>query len=230
MRTAERALSVAEAHGERLTRGYALWVLGYDAWLRGSPKESTALMRACLEIHLGFNDHVGVAMALEVLAWGTAALGDHPRAALLLGALRPLARELSPTSGGQFSEHHALCEKAAVEALGPDAYAETLTEGGAYDTPRRAVALALGAADAPGPAPAGGSVPLTPKEREVSACVARGMSKHQVSKTLGRSPRTVDGHLKSVLTELGFVCPTQIAPWWTANEASQTASATEPAL
>jgi len=204
--TAKRAVATAEAHGERLTRAYALWVLGYGAWLRGSPQESTALMRAALEIHRSFHDPAGIVMALEVLAWGTAALGDHPKAALLLGALDPLARELGPTAGGQFAEPHARCEAAILDALGSDAYAEARARGGRYDTPRRAVDLALG-----------GDVPLTGMEREVAACVAQGMNSHQISVHLGRSPRTVDGHLKNVLAKLGFTSPAQIAAWWTAQ-------------
>ncbi|MFM9442254.1 LuxR C-terminal-related transcriptional regulator [Streptomyces acidiscabies] len=210
VRTARRAVATADAHGERLTRAYALWVLGYDAWLRGSAEESTAVLRTALEIHRDFHDHAGVAMALEVLAWGSAALGEHRRAALLLGALGPLARELGSTCAGHFAEPRARCEEAIVAALGPDAYAEALAEGGRYDTPRRAVGLALG--DAPAP-PA-----LTRKEREIAAHVARGLDSRQISLALGRSPRTVEGHLQSVLTKLGFTCPAQIAAWWTANE------------
>ncbi|KND28248.1 helix-turn-helix transcriptional regulator [Streptomyces acidiscabies] len=210
VRTARRAVATADAHGERLTRAYALWVLGYDAWLRGSAEESTAVLRTALEIHRDFHDHAGVAMALEVLAWGSAALGEHRRAALLLGALGPLARELGSTCAGHFAEPRARCEEAIVAELGPDAYAEALAEGGRYDTPRRAVGLALG--DAPAP-PA-----LTRKEREVAAHVARGLDSRQISLALGRSPRTVEGHLQSVLTKLGFTCPAQIAAWWTANE------------
>ncbi|WP_338682375.1 LuxR C-terminal-related transcriptional regulator [Streptomyces acidiscabies] len=210
VRTARRAVATADAHGERLTRAYALWVLGYDAWLRGSAEESTAVLRTALEIHRDFHDHAGVAMALEVLAWGSAALGEHRRAALLLGALGPLARELGSTCAGHFAEPRARCEEAIVAELGPDAYAEALAEGGRYDTPRRAVALALG--DTPAP-PA-----LTRKEREVAAHVARGLDSRQISLALGRSPRTVEGHLQSVLTKLGFTCPAQIAAWWSANE------------
>ncbi|MGJ5893780.1 LuxR family transcriptional regulator [Streptomyces sp. V2] len=210
VRTARRAVATADAHGERLTRAYALWVLGYDAWLRGSAEESTAVLRTALEIHRDFHDHAGVAMALEVLAWGSAALGEHRRAALLLGALGPLARELGSTCAGHFAEPRARCEEAIVAALGPDGYAEALAEGGRYDTPRRAVGLALGDACA---APA-----LTRKEREVAAHVARGLDSRQISVALGRSPRTVEGHLQSVLAKLGFTCPAQVAAWWAANE------------
>ncbi|WP_282702680.1 LuxR C-terminal-related transcriptional regulator [Streptomyces sp. CC219B] len=213
--TARRALATAEAHGERLTRAYALWVLGYDAWLRGDAKASTALMRAALEILRDFHDPAGVAMTLEVLAWGTAALGDHRRAAVLLGALGPLAVELGPTDGGPFAEPHARCEKAITEALGPDAHREARAEGASYDTPRRAVAFALDTGRRPA---SDGAAALTAKEREIAACVARGMTNREISASLGRSPRTVEGHVKNVLAKLGFSCPTQIAAWWTANE------------
>ncbi|KUN29303.1 LuxR family transcriptional regulator [Streptomyces antibioticus] len=216
--TARRALATAEAYGERLTRAYALWVLGYDAWLRGNAKESTALMRASLEIHQDFHDPAGVAMTLEVLAWGTAALGDHRRAAVLLGALGPLAVELGPTDAGPFAEPHARCEKAISEALGTDAHHEALAEGASYDTPWRAVAFALGTEGGGGRAACGGLDALTGKEREVAGCVARGMTNRQISTALGRSPRTVEGHVKSIMAKLGFSCPTQIAAWWTANE------------
>ncbi|MFI6624316.1 ATP-binding protein [Streptomyces sp. NPDC050528] len=216
-RTAERALAAAEAHGERLIRAYLLWVLGYGAWRRGSAEESTALMRASLEIHQGFQDPVGVAMALEVLAWGTAALGDHQKAARLLGALRPLARELSPTDGGPFAAPHAQCETAITGALGPDEHLRALAEGSSYDTPGRAVALALGTEGTHERA-TGGSGVLTRKEREVAACVALGMSDREISTALGRSLRTVGGHVRSILAKLGFTSRTQIAAWWTANE------------
>ncbi|MDX3524218.1 ATP-binding protein [Streptomyces scabiei] len=216
--TARRALATAEAHGERLTRAYALWVLGYDAWLRGDAKQSTALMRASVEIHQDFHDPAGVAMTLEVLAWGTAALGEHRRAAVLLGALGALTVELGPTDAGPFAEPHARCEKAITEALGTDAHHHALAEGASYDTPGRAVAFALGTEVGRARVASDGSAALTGKEREVAACVARGMTRREISTALGRSPRTVEGHLRSILAKLGFSCPTQIAAWWTANE------------
>ncbi|MGW2386023.1 helix-turn-helix transcriptional regulator [Streptomyces sp. NPDC001658] len=175
-------------------------------------------MRASVEIHQDFHDPAGLAMTLEVLAWGTAALGDHRRAAVLLGALGALAVELGPTDAGPFAEPHARCEKAIAEVLGADAHRHALAEGASYDTPGRAVAYALGTADGCAHVACDGPAALTGKEREVAACVARGMTRHQICTALGRSPRTVEGHLKSILAKLGFSCPTQIAAWWTANE------------
>ncbi|MFF7843183.1 ATP-binding protein [Streptomyces ossamyceticus] len=215
--TGRRAVAVAETHGERLTRAYALWVLGYGAWLRGSPEESGTLMRAVLEIHRGFNDHAGVAMTLEVMAWSTAALGDHERAARLLGALRPLSRELSPTVAGSFAEPRARCEEAIVEALGPAAYDKLLVEGSSYDSLPRAIGLALCGGEGPERAAASPSA-LTPREREVAARVAEGMDNRRIAVALGRSPRTVDGHVKNILAKLGLGSRAQIGVWWAAHE------------
>ncbi|GAA3898810.1 LuxR family transcriptional regulator [Streptomyces lacrimifluminis] len=216
--TGRRAVAVSEAHGERLTRAYALWVLGFGAWLRGSPEESGALMAAALEIHRGFNDHAGVVMALEVLAWSIAAFGDHERAALLLGALRPLSRELSPSSAGAFAEPHARCEEAIVEALGRAAYDKAFAEGGSYDSLPAAIALALGTGK--GPRAAVSHAPLkalSRREREVAALVAEGMSNRQIATALGRSPRTVTGHVENILAKLGLGSRTQVGAWWTVN-------------
>ena len=219
--TGRRSVAVSETHGERLTRAYAMWVLGLAAWLRGSPEESAALMGAALEIHRDFNDHAGVVMALEVLAWSTAASGDHERAALLLGALRPLSRELSSSSAGAFAEPHARCAEAIVEALGPAAYDKALAEGGSYDSLPRAIALALGTEESPRQAVADISPKaLSRREREVAALVAEGMSNRQIAAAIGRSPRTVTGHVENILAKLGLVSRTRIGAWWTVNEDS----------
>ncbi|WP_456154978.1 ATP-binding protein [Streptomyces niveiscabiei] len=92
--TGRRAVRLAEASGERLYGAYAKWALGYVLWARGDRDEGTALTRAALEILRGFNDYAGTAAALEVFAWSTASLGDHERAAQLLGAVHALTRDI----------------------------------------------------------------------------------------------------------------------------------------
>ncbi|MDX2765601.1 response regulator transcription factor, partial [Streptomyces europaeiscabiei] len=62
--------------------------------------------------------------------------------------------------------------------------------------------------------------PLTPREQDVAALVAKGMSNRQIASALGRSPRTVDGHVENILAKLGFGSRARIASWWTANQAS----------
>ncbi|MGW0657314.1 LuxR C-terminal-related transcriptional regulator, partial [Streptomyces umbrinus] len=40
-----------------------------------------------------------------------------------------------------------------------------------------------------------------------------------MASAVGRSPRTVDGHVENILAKLGFASRARIASWWTANQA-----------
>ncbi|MEE1765204.1 LuxR C-terminal-related transcriptional regulator [Streptomyces sp. SP18BB07] len=191
---------------ERLAHAHALWTLGYDAWIRGDHDGASILVRNVLENEQGFNDYNRVALMLEELAWITAARGDREEAARLLGAARTLWRDTDTTIatfGPHMVEQHARCEDDVVGTLGPAAYEQTLTEGGRHRGPDEAIAYALRARPEPTAAALSPS-PLTPREREVAALVAHGMSNRQIASALGRSPRTVHGHVENILAKLGF--------------------------
>ncbi len=70
--------------------------------------------------------------------------------------------------------------------------------------------LRLKEADA---APARPSTPLSPREEEVAALVARGLSNREIAKLLFIGERTVESHVQSILNKLGFHTRTQIAAW-----------------
>jgi len=216
--TGRRAVALAEAHGERHCRSYALLALGYELRARGDHEQALAHIRAALEILRDFDDFVATARALDLLAWITAAepsAGAHERAALLLGAVSALASGVSIPVGTEFGAHHARCAQAVASALGPEAYGKALTEGSRYDTPAQAIALALrensenGKGTAPAAAPA-----LTRREREVAALVARGLTNRLIAAELCLSPRTADRHVENILTKLGLRRRAQIAVWW----------------
>ncbi|SES40358.1 non-specific serine/threonine protein kinase [Streptomyces sp. yr375] len=151
------------------------------------------------------------------------------------------------TFGPHMVQQHAECEDDVVRTLGRAAYQAALAEGGRLRGPDEAIAYALYTGSAPTPAttPAAAAAdatthtppaitpttslapptvlvtvpsPLTPREREVAALVAKGMSNRQIATLLGRSPRTVHGHVENILAKLGFVCRAQIASWWTAHQ------------
>jgi DNA-binding CsgD family transcriptional regulator/tetratricopeptide (TPR) repeat protein len=68
-----------------------------------------------------------------------------------------------------------------------------------------------GAAATPPGAPKG-SV-LTPREREVAALVAEGLSNRQIGERLYVSERTAETHVQNILAKLGFTSRTQVAGW-----------------
>lgn len=222
--TGRQAVALAEAHGERLVQAHALWILGYDAWIRGEREEAMALTRTTLEKEQGLNDHVWVALMLEQLAWITAACGDHEEAGRLLGAARTLWQDTDTTIaafGPHMVEQHAQCEEDIVRALGRAAYENALAEGGSHRGADEAIAYALRTESEPTatpPSAAPAPSPLTPREQEVAALVAEGLTNRQIASALGRSPRTVHGHVENILAKLGFSSRARIASWWTANQ------------
>ena len=54
---------------------------------------------------------------------------------------------------------------------------------------------------------------LTSREREVATLVAEGRSNHEIAEALVLSERTVEGHVSSILSRLGFDTRSQIAAW-----------------
>lgn len=61
------------------------------------------------------------------------------------------------------------------------------------------------------------TVSLSRRECEVAALVAQGLSNRLIAEALVVSPRTVESHVQSILTKLGFGSRSQVASWATAN-------------
>jgi DNA-binding CsgD family transcriptional regulator/tetratricopeptide (TPR) repeat protein len=55
--------------------------------------------------------------------------------------------------------------------------------------------------------------PLSPRESEVAALIAKAMSNRQIADTLVLSERTVETHVRSILAKLGYTTRTEIATW-----------------
>ena len=54
---------------------------------------------------------------------------------------------------------------------------------------------------------------LTPRESEVAALVARGLTNRQIAVRLVISERTADSHVGNILGKLGFTSRAQVAAW-----------------
>jgi non-specific serine/threonine protein kinase len=55
--------------------------------------------------------------------------------------------------------------------------------------------------------------PLSPREQEIAALVAEGLTNRTIAQALVISERTVDGHVANILGKLGFDTRAQIAAW-----------------
>ena len=55
--------------------------------------------------------------------------------------------------------------------------------------------------------------PLTRREREVAALIARGLTNRQIAEELFIAERTADTHVEHILAKLGLGSRTQVATW-----------------
>ncbi len=58
---------------------------------------------------------------------------------------------------------------------------------------------------------------LTPREREVAALLAEGLSNSELARRLYISPRTAAVHVSNILTKLGMTSRTEVAAWAVRN-------------
>jgi predicted ATPase/DNA-binding CsgD family transcriptional regulator len=212
----EEVLQLSGPRGESLHRANALTALGLHAWRRGDPVHAVKLQRCGLEIKLGLGDQLGSAMSLEALAWGVGALGQHKRAAHILGAAEVLWDSTGVSLVKVFPEFVASHDKsvaAARAALGDQAYAAAFRRGSQMplahaldDAEHARRSTRSGQVDARG---AG----LTSREEEIAGLLAQGLSNKAIAKSLVIAQRTAETHVANVLVKLGLTSRSQVAAW-----------------
>jgi len=213
----QEIIQLTGPRGESLHRANALLALGLDAWRRGDPVHAVELQRSGLEIKLGLDDQLGTPLGLEALAWGVGALGQHKRAAHLLGAADVLWDATGASIATLMPElvcEHDKSVAAARAALGDQAYAAAFRRG-------RQMPLAQALDDAEhtrrstrsGQVDAGGAGLLTSREEEIAGLLAQGLSNKAIAKSLVIAQRTAETHVGNVLVKLGLSSRSQVAAW-----------------
>jgi len=216
-------LALTEAAGETWVRSWSMWCAGLAQWLRSDSTAAHELVAKSLRLKRLVGEPVGIAVALDTLAWFTAA-DDPERSAVLLGAAqnewdRIDTSQLLPGLGTP----RKASTQAARELMGEEAFDLAVAQGRGLDQ-ATAITVALDEQPAPGAAATTnrvgpnrtnrqpGSV-LTRRERQIAELVHDGLSNKEIAETLVISPRTVEAHVEHVLVKLGFTSRTQVAAW-----------------
>lgn len=216
----EESLSISRDLGLKRTTAFVLWSLGLVAFDRRDNENARALYEEGLSIAKELGDTSWEVRLVESIAGLAAAEGQPRRAALLLGASEALREAIDyplPPSHRHDYERPVAAIRAALDA---GAFTAAWTEGRA--TPfEQTVEYALarsGEAGASSPATGtpGGlreAALLSPREREVAALVARGLSNPEIASRLVITLRTAQTHVQNILNKLGMTSRAQIAAW-----------------
>jgi non-specific serine/threonine protein kinase len=213
----EEIFQLATPRGESLHRANALLALGLDAWRRSDAVRAVELQRSSLEIKLGLDDQLGTAISVEALAWGVGALGQHKRAAQLLGAAEVLWDSTGSSLANLLPDlvgEHDKSVVAARAALGDQGYAAAFRRGRQMPP-----AQALDAPEHPRRSTRSGQVDacdagsLTPRENEIAGLLAQGLSNKAIAKSLVIAQRTAETHVANIMVKLGLTSRSQVAAW-----------------
>ncbi|WP_418960160.1 ATP-binding protein [Streptomyces tritici] len=212
----EECLDRAAERGEAYWRSWALWSLAFLE-LDHDLGRAEAAAKEALAVHGRMESQLGTAFLVDLLGWVAARQDRHVRAATLFGAAAAVWHPMGATLDGYApmaaAHHRHLAEVRA--ALGDERYEAAFAQGNGM-TARAAVAFALEEPKKPprrAPRAADGSTPLTPRERQVAALLAEGLSNKEIAARLVVSTRTAETHVDHILGKLGFTSRAQVAAW-----------------
>ncbi|MEV4681608.1 LuxR C-terminal-related transcriptional regulator [Streptomyces kurssanovii] len=219
LRLCEAGLRHLEGTGERQFYASTLVVQGLILWLAGRHEESAIPLRKALDAVSEIGDVLVAALCCLGLAWHAAQQERHSQAAWLLGYAES-ARRLNGdpvTMLPSLSEEQEAVQRTVRAALGSEEF-ERWHAVGAHMSGTEILRAVQAGTDVP---PSAGRVPgarnaataadvLTPREREVAALVAQGLSNREVAERLVISKRTADTHVEHILTKLGVTSRAQI--------------------
>jgi non-specific serine/threonine protein kinase len=216
-RACDVALTRAGLYDERWATSWVMWARGLTDYYAGEYAASVYALQTAIAAKDSFNDWLGVAACVELLAWNAVESGETARAATLLAIGKTLCGAVggySPLFGAPaLMQTREAYEVRARRELGSEAFERNHRAGAAMD-PHKAVAFALGRTTRPVPAI---TIPafegLTSREIEISRLIADGLSNNDIARQLTISRRTVEGHVNRILAKLNFRSRSQVAAW-----------------
>ena len=210
----ENSVAVRRALGDTAGLALSLAKLGEVIFSMGDAHSAHRLLCESLTLQRDFGDRAGMAFSLERLAMAAAAR-NQPRQALRLAAAAEALREAigTPLGPGARAVRDRWLDVARAELKPDDAAAawdsgkdlgldQVVAEAMQFDpsrpdTPHAADPVSL----------------LSPREREVAALVAQGLTNRDIAERLVVSERTAENHVQHVLNRLGLRSRAQVAAW-----------------
>jgi non-specific serine/threonine protein kinase len=212
----ERSLALHEALGNLWGIARARTLFAAFAQREQAPELASELALGALRAYQAMDSSWVEPECFEIIAGVLVAGGKPEHAARLLGACASLHR--IPHARLATTDH--VGPLAACRArLGKAAFDQLYAEGEAL-SPRAAVAFALAACAEP--ALRASELPdqhagLTPREAEVAALIAQGLTSRALAEVLVISVRTADSHADHIRDKLGLRSRAEIATWFTAR-------------
>jgi predicted ATPase/DNA-binding CsgD family transcriptional regulator len=209
----DRVRTLCEAADEKWMLSYAVYGQGLVALTDGRYPEAVELARASLRLKQEFKDSVGTPLAIDLLGWAEAGVGCAARAATLLGAASTLWGGFGQQLYGseQWLARRVSFEERAREELGDATYDEHRARGASLTLPELMDFALDHARPSAGASPDGLVASLSPRERQVAAHLAQGLSNKEIAAVLVLSHRTIEGHVERILQKLDMTSRGQVA-------------------
>jgi len=202
----EAALAMGLAAQDRWSQGVANLYLGILAESSADPQAASSYFRKAIECQRPYGDSTLLPVAL--LGQASVLARRDPATALQVAAA---AWAVRARNGGEFAPFYlAFAERiraAAAARVGSDA--DRLWRNGSRLIVDDAIALAFGTTRPRTSQPLG----ISTREIEVVRFVAEGLSNKEIAARLHLSVRTVETHVRHMLTKTGLVNRTQLATW-----------------
>lgn len=214
----DECLALCEAHDARWLLSRCRNHLALVQWVEGRIPQAVESAQEALRCMSVLHDFLGAGFSIEILAWAALSEGDADRAARLFGAGSQLWKPLGSYLFGAIflRRRHAACRQQARRMLGERAFQKAFDSGTRLSL-HQVVAYALreeGSTERRTESEPAELRVLTRREQQIAELLAQGMSNKQIARKLIIARRTVESHVESVLTKLGFNSRAQVATWF----------------
>lgn len=216
----EERLALSRELADQGGAALALVHLGRVARCQGDHALAGALCKESLSLFWEVGDRRRIAKCLEALAGVAAAQERTEQAARMFGAAdavrgaigAPLPQDERAKYNQDVNSVRARLRKRAFAAAW--AAGRSMSLEGAVEYASAAAEATLPSTTTSGrPSAKGQLSALSPREQEVAALIARGLTNRQIATALVITEGTVENHVQHILSKLGFRSRAQIAVW-----------------